>query len=215
MGQGDSVSSERGVGIQLVSEAAETSVGDVAPLEDRETPGGTSVVRKSMPAIQRLLAGAVQNAEVRGKPILSLPFVTSSVSATPEHEDEDHTDSVVGTNLQNFGPPLRFVISSDSSHHSGANVAEAEVDSVVRSSAPVITTVTTVTAMVDAATAAKEALTKPSLFGTGSSSTGGIDPTPGGFSDVSGSDFLIGGIRTVVDPDFDLPKGLCSAMEHY
>ncbi|GKG30180.1 hypothetical protein Tco_0420078, partial [Tanacetum coccineum] len=42
--------------------------------------------------------------------------------------------------------------------------------------------------------------------GTGSSSTGGTDPTPGGFSDVSGSDFLIGGIRTVVDPDFDLQK---------
>ncbi|GJY59497.1 gypsy type transposase [Tanacetum coccineum] len=29
---------------------------------------------------------------------------------------------------------------------------------------------------------------------------------PGGFSDVSGSDFLVGGIRTVVDPEFDLQK---------
>ncbi|GKG39180.1 hypothetical protein Tco_0463325, partial [Tanacetum coccineum] len=108
------------------------------------------------------------------------------------------TDSVAGTNLQTFGPPLRFIISSDSSHHSGANVAEAEVDSVVKSSSPVITTVTTVT--VDAATVAKEAPIKPSMFGTGSSSVGGTDPTSGGFLDVSGSDFLIGGIRTIIDP---------------
>ncbi|GJT35604.1 hypothetical protein Tco_0926023 [Tanacetum coccineum] len=226
MEQGDSVSSGRGIGIQLVSEAAETSVGDVAPLQprcqrkrktvivdygepshpakklrkNRGTPGGTFVAGKSMPAIQRLLVGAVQNAEVRGEPIPSLPFMTSYVSATLEREDEDHTDSVAGTNLQTFGPPLRFNNSSDSSHHSGANVAEAEVDYVVRSSSPVITTVTTVTATVDANTTAKEAPTKPSMFGTGSSSVGGTDPTPGGFSDVSGSDFLIGGIRTIVDP---------------
>ncbi|GJY42712.1 hypothetical protein Tco_0430925 [Tanacetum coccineum] len=232
MEQGDSVSGERGVRIQLVSEAVETSVGDVAPLQprrqrkrktvivdsgepshpakklkkDRETLCGTSVARKSMPTIQQLLAGAMQNAEVRGEPILSLPFVTSSVSATPKREDEDHTDSMARTNLQTFSPPLRFVISSDSSYHSGANIAKAEVDYVARSSAPVITTVTTVTAMVDAATAAKEAPTKPSLFGIGSPSAGETDPTSGGFLDVSSSDFLIGGIRTVFDPDFDLQK---------
>ncbi|GJT44399.1 putative reverse transcriptase domain-containing protein [Tanacetum coccineum] len=117
-------------------------------IENRGTLGGTSVDRKSMPAIQRLLVGAVQNAE---------------------REDEDHTDFVAGTNLHTFSPPPRFVISSDSSHHSGANVVEAEVNLVVMSSARVITTVTTVTATVDAATAAKEAPTKPSLFGTSSS----------------------------------------------
>ncbi|GKC31766.1 hypothetical protein Tco_1039060, partial [Tanacetum coccineum] len=174
--------------------------------EDRGAPGETSVSGKSMPAIQQLLAGAVQNADVRGEPIHSLPFVTSSVSATPEREDEDHTDSVAGTNLQTFGPPPRFVISSDSSYHSGANVVKAEVDSVVRSSALVITIVTTVTTTVDAATAAKEAPIKPSLFGIGSSSAGGTDPTSGGFSIVSGSDFLIGGICTIFDPEFDLQK---------
>ncbi|GJV50413.1 gypsy type transposase [Tanacetum coccineum] len=181
-------SSRRGV-------TAETSVGDVAPLqprrqrkrktmivnsgepshpakklrENRGTLGGTSVDRKSMPAIQRLLVGAVQNAE---------------------REDEDHTDFVAGTNLQTFSPPPRFVISSDSSHHSGANVVEAEVNSVFMSSARVITTVTTVTAMVDAATAAKEAPTKPSLFGTSSPQ---LRMTHyGGFSEnVLESDFLM------------------------
>ncbi|GKF32186.1 hypothetical protein Tco_0101984, partial [Tanacetum coccineum] len=53
---------------------------------------------------------------------------------------------------------------------------------------------------------AKETPVRPSLFGAGSSSAGGIDPTPSGFSDVSGSDFLIGGIHTIVEPDFDLQK---------
>ncbi|GKE94212.1 hypothetical protein Tco_1579067, partial [Tanacetum coccineum] len=142
---------------------------------DRETLSETSVGGKSMSAVQRLLARAVQNAEVRGEPVPTLPFVTSSVFATPEREGEDHTDS-------------------------------AEVDSVVRSSAPVVITITTVTTTVDAATAVKEAPIRPSLFGAGSSSAGRIDPTTGGFSDVSGSDFLIGDIRTVVDPEFDLQK---------
>nr|GEU58437.1 hypothetical protein [Tanacetum cinerariifolium] len=31
-------------------------------------------------------------------------------------------------------------------------------------------------------------------------------PIPGGFSDYTGSNFLIGGIRTVIDPDFNLQK---------
>nr|GEY25846.1 hypothetical protein [Tanacetum cinerariifolium] len=59
----------------------------------------------------------------------------------------------------------RFVISSDSSHHSGANIAEAEVDSIVRSSALAIATVTTVTVVVDADTTADRVPVEPSLFG--------------------------------------------------
>ncbi|GJZ66742.1 hypothetical protein Tco_0623438 [Tanacetum coccineum] len=110
----------------------------------------------------------------------------------PKKLRDDHNAS---TRLSVAGES-RFVISSDPSHHSGANVVEAEVDSVARSSASLIATITTVTATVDAATVAKEApIKKPSLFGVGSSSAGGTDPTPGGFSDVSGSEFLIGGPR--------------------
>ncbi|GKA34860.1 hypothetical protein Tco_0721289 [Tanacetum coccineum] len=67
--------------------------------EDHGTPSRTSVAGKSMSAIQRLLAGAVHNTEVRGEVIPTLPFVTSSVSATPEHEDGNQTDSVAGTNI--------------------------------------------------------------------------------------------------------------------
>ncbi|GJW51352.1 hypothetical protein Tco_0092703 [Tanacetum coccineum] len=119
--QGDSASGGQGVGIQPVSEAAETNIEDVVPrrLEKRKSmivnsdepshpakklrkdhgiPVGTSVAGKL--AIQQLLAGAVQNTVVRGEPVPSLPFVTSFVSTMPEREDERHTDTLAGANLQ-------------------------------------------------------------------------------------------------------------------
>ncbi|GKD34782.1 hypothetical protein Tco_1250291, partial [Tanacetum coccineum] len=242
--QGGSVGSGRGADIQLVSEATDTVAEDVAPLqprrqrkrktvvvdageashppkklrEDHGTPSGPSVAGKSRSAIQRLLAGAVLNPDVGVAAMPTLPFITSYVSATPEHEGGDHTDSVTGLNLRTIGASQRFVISSDSSHHSGTNVAEAEVDSLIRSSVPVMTTVTTVTSTVDPAAVAKEKPVEPSLFGVASSSAGGTDPTPGGFSDRTGSDFLVGGIHTVIDPDTDLQKtyffAFVRGMEH-
>ncbi|GKC49500.1 hypothetical protein Tco_1072245, partial [Tanacetum coccineum] len=129
-----------------------------------------------------------------------------------------------------------------SSHHSGANIAEAEVDSIARSAAPIIATIVTTTVDVTTTTReapareapareapareapareapAREAPAKPSLFAAGSSSAGGTDPAPGGFSDVSGSDFLVGGIRTVIDPESNLqkvyvPQWSIRGMEH-
>ncbi|GKD62625.1 hypothetical protein Tco_1300134 [Tanacetum coccineum] len=98
----------------------------------------------------------------------------------------------------------RFVISLNFSHHSGTNVAKAEVDSLIRSSALVMTTVTVVTPTVDTVAAAKEKPIEPSLFGVASSSAGRNDPTPGGFSDLTGSDCIVGGIRTVISPDTNL-----------
>ncbi|GJX21450.1 hypothetical protein Tco_0224127 [Tanacetum coccineum] len=146
--------------------------------EDHRTPSRPSVTCKSRSTVQRLLAGAVLNAEVRGELIPTLPFVTSSVSATPEY----------------------------SSHHSGANATEAEVNYLVRSTLPLMTIVTTVIPLVDSAVVTKEKTVKPSLFGTDSSSASKTDPTSGGFSSRTGSDFLVGGIRTVIDPDSDLQK---------
>ncbi|GJX26025.1 hypothetical protein Tco_0232321 [Tanacetum coccineum] len=219
----DSADGDQSVGTLIVSEAAEVIGEDVISLRPRQKkrktnidagepshpakklrddygdPGGPFVAGKSRSAVQKLLVGAVLNAEVMGGPVPNLPFVTSSVSATPEHEDEHLADSVTGLNLRTICAPQRFVISLDSSHHSGANIAEAKVDSIARSVAPIIATVVTATA--DVATTSKEAPAKLSLFAAGSSSAGGTDPAPGGFSDVSGSDFLVGGIRTVVDPD--------------
>nr|GEX08000.1 hypothetical protein [Tanacetum cinerariifolium] len=222
----------QGADIQPVIATTDTIVEDVAPLqprrqrkrkivvayasgpshplkklrEDYGALGGASAVGKSRSVVQSLFVTVVLNVKARGEPILTLPFLTSSVSATPEREDKGPADSVTELNLQTIGVVQRFVISSDSSHHSGANIAEAEVDFIVKSSAPAIATVTTVTATVDADTTADKAHVEPSLFGVGSSSTGRPDSVLGGFLDVSGSDFLIGGIGTVVEPDFDLQK---------
>nr|GEX15033.1 hypothetical protein [Tanacetum cinerariifolium]GEX15279.1 hypothetical protein [Tanacetum cinerariifolium] len=65
---------------------------------------------------------------------------------------------------------------SDYSHHSGTNVAEAEVDSLIRSSVPVMIVVTITTSTVDYAVVVIEKTVKPSLFAGDSSSAGGVDP---------------------------------------
>ncbi|GJW45643.1 hypothetical protein Tco_0077289 [Tanacetum coccineum] len=229
--QGDSTSGGHGVGIPRVSQAAKTILEDVAPVqprhqrkrkivvpdaggpshppkklrEDHGTPSGASVGGKSRSAVQRLLVGAMQNAEVRGEPIPTLPFITSSVSATQEREDEVHTDSATELNLRTIGAPQRFVISSDSSHHSGANIAKAKVDSFTRPFVPLMTVATIVTSTVDPAITVKEKFVESFVFG-GDSFGGRAYHTVGGFSDHTGSDFIVGGIRTVISPDTDLQK---------
>nr|GEX47485.1 transposase (putative), gypsy type [Tanacetum cinerariifolium] len=212
----------QGADIQPVIATTDTIVEDVAPLqprrqrerktvvadarrpshppkklrEDYGALGEATVAGKSRSAVQSLFTGALLNGEARGEPISTSPFVTSFVSATPEREDKIPVDSVTKLNLRTIGAPQMFVISSDSSHHPGANITEAEVDYIFRSSASAIVTITTITAMVDADTTADRVHVEPSLFGVGSSSTGRTDSVPGGFSDISGSDFLIGGICT-------------------
>ncbi|GJS57691.1 hypothetical protein Tco_0652475 [Tanacetum coccineum] len=64
-------------------------------------------------------------------------------------EGGDRTDSVTGPSLRTIGPSVRFVVLSDSSHHSGTNSAGPEVDSLARSDAPLMTEATTVTIPTD------------------------------------------------------------------
>nr|GEV46621.1 hypothetical protein [Tanacetum cinerariifolium] len=73
--------------------------------------------------------------------VATLPFVTSYVSATLEHEGGVPADSVTRPNLRPIGASERFVISSDSSHHSSTNASGAEGDSIIRSTvvSPVMT----------------------------------------------------------------------------
>nr|GEW61241.1 putative transposase (putative), gypsy type [Tanacetum cinerariifolium] len=141
-----------GTEIQPVVATTDTIVEDVAPLQPRHQRKRKTVVAD---------AGRPSHPPKKGEPLLTLPFVTSSVSATPELEDKSHADSVTGLNLRTIGAPQRFVISLDSSHHFGANIAEAEVDSIVMSSAPAIATVTTVTAAIDADATAGRAHVAP------------------------------------------------------
>ncbi|GKF64266.1 hypothetical protein Tco_0187714, partial [Tanacetum coccineum] len=90
---------------------------------------------KSPSVLNRLLQDSRLTVK-QGVPALpTLPFITSSVTASPFEEGGDRTDSVTG-------PSLRTI--SDSSHHSGAKSANPKVDSLVRSAAPVMTEATTV-----------------------------------------------------------------------
>nr|GEV55716.1 hypothetical protein [Tanacetum cinerariifolium] len=91
-------------------------------------------------------------------------------------------------------------------HHSGTKVAEAEVDSLIRSSVPIMTTVSTTTSTVDPTLATKKKFVEPSPFGAGSSSASRTDPIICVFLDLIGSDFFVGVIRTVINPDTDLQK---------
>ncbi|GKD57184.1 hypothetical protein Tco_1290571 [Tanacetum coccineum] len=151
------------------------------------------------------------NVEVGVAAIPTLPFVTASVSSTPEREAGEHTDSVAEPNLRTIGASQRFVISSDYSHHSGPTVAEAEVDSLARSSVPLMTTITTVTATVDPTLVVKEKPTKPSLFFVDSSSAGGANPNTGIFFIFLAATFLL-----VMVDEFSPPKFFASVrgMEH-
>nr|GEX06426.1 hypothetical protein [Tanacetum cinerariifolium] len=110
---------------------------------DYGAPCVSVVGGKSQLAVQRLLVGALQHAEVRGGVMPTLPFVSSSVSTTPEREGGDYTELLAKDNLRTLEAPQRFIISSDSSYPSGVNIAEAEADYVVRTSMPVMTNATT------------------------------------------------------------------------
>nr|GEU30034.1 alkylated DNA repair protein AlkB homolog 8 [Tanacetum cinerariifolium] len=177
--QGDSTSGGHSVGIDVV---AETIVEDKLR-DDYEAPGGPTVGGKSQSSIQRLLAGAVQNAKVSGGIMPTMPFVSSFVSTTPELDDGDHIKLLAGANIRAIEASQRFVISSDSSDHSGVNIAKAEVDSVVRTSMPIITssTTTTTTPTADPVVIAKEKLVASYVFGVDSPSAGGSHPICGGF----------------------------------
>nr|GEV72818.1 LOB domain-containing protein 36-like [Tanacetum cinerariifolium] len=113
---------------------------------------------------------------------------------------------MTGLNLQTVSAPQRFVISSDSFHHSGANIVEAEVDSFSMPSAPVITATTAVTLTANLATVTKEKIIEPSLLFIGFASAGGTDPAMGCFANLSENVFFVGGIRTIIISDTDLQK---------
>ncbi|GJY70463.1 gypsy type transposase [Tanacetum coccineum] len=94
---------------------------------------GASTGGKSVVALQSLLEGSTLAVEVRVTAAATVPFVTSSVTPTPEHEDGGHADSLTGPNLCTQPARERFVVLSDSSHYSSNNVADDEVTSIAKS----------------------------------------------------------------------------------
>ncbi|GJY01603.1 hypothetical protein Tco_0359755 [Tanacetum coccineum] len=203
------------------SEAAETVVEDVAPLqpkrqrkrktvvsdaggpshppkklrEDHGTSTGPSVTSKSMSALQRLLAGAVLNLKVGIAALPTLPFITSFVSVTPERESEDQTDSMAGAPTHYCSSKAFYSV--DDSGHYRYSVFGGSVDGTLRKEKK--------KKVVDPATTVKENFVGSYVF-DGDSSGSRADHTIGGFSDLTGSDFIVGGICTVISPDTDLQK---------
>nr|GEV22079.1 hypothetical protein [Tanacetum cinerariifolium] len=130
--QGDSTCDGHGVGVQLVDGSSETIAEDVAPAElqrrkkrktkvvdagepshsakklkgDYRAPVVPAIGGKSQSAVQCLLAGVVHHAEVRGRAMPTLPFVSSSVSTTLDREGGDCTKLLAGANLRVKGPTV-------------------------------------------------------------------------------------------------------------
>ncbi|GJU82587.1 hypothetical protein Tco_1284952 [Tanacetum coccineum] len=161
---------------------------------DHGTSSGAASAGKSPTVLKKLLASSILNVEYGVEAVATLPFVTSSISATPKHESGVPADSIIGLNLCTIGTSERFVISLDFSHHSSTNVPGAECNSLIRSAVvpPVMTeaVITTHVASIPSATA-PESGTKvitpvhASMFHD-SESTGTVRP------DVAGSSHLPG-----------------------
>nr|GEU99598.1 transposase (putative), gypsy type [Tanacetum cinerariifolium] len=118
---------------------------------------------------------------VRGGVMPTFPFVSSSIFTTSKREGEDHAEFLAGANLRTLEAPQRFVISSDSSNHSGANIVEAEVDSIVRTFVPIMMSATTATLIADPVATANERL-------------------------IGSLRLPCRGIRTIIDPDSNLQR---------
>ncbi|GKD34953.1 hypothetical protein Tco_1250462 [Tanacetum coccineum] len=160
---------------------------------------------------KRLRADYVKTGGSAAGALPTLPFITSSVIASPLAEGGDHTDFVTGPSLRTMGPSARFVVQSDSSHHYGAKYADPKVDSFVRFVAHVMTAATTITAFISNAATMTATLVDigrdkdvptPSVF-AGSSSSDKTDRTLSLFTGRLGIDFVVGSIRAggVVDVD--------------
>ncbi|GKE11183.1 hypothetical protein Tco_1414734 [Tanacetum coccineum] len=181
---------------------------------DYGTTGGSTTGGKSPSVLNRLLQDSRLMVE-QGVPALpTLPFITSSITTSPLEEGRDHSDSVTGHSLPTVGPSARFIVLSDFSHHSGAKSADPEVDSLVRSVAPVMTTATTVTTFVSSVAATvptaidagkSKDVPAPSVF-AGSSSSDRTDRTLSLFTGRSGSEFAAGSIRAGENADVNLQE---------
>ncbi|GJV27908.1 hypothetical protein Tco_1384356 [Tanacetum coccineum] len=143
---------------------------------DYGTTGVSATGGKSPSVLNRLLQDSRLLVE-QGIPALpTLPFITSSVTASPLEEGGDHTDSATGTKS-----------------------ADPEVDSLARSAAPVMTEATTLTSIattvaIPADVYKDKSAPHPSIFGSSSSSEK-TDRTLSLFTGRSGSGFAAGSIR--------------------
>ncbi|GKB43922.1 hypothetical protein Tco_0888864 [Tanacetum coccineum] len=105
--------------------------GDHGTFSEAATGGKSPYVLKELLARSSFL-----NVKAGIEVVATLPLVTFSVFAMFEWESGAPTDYVTGLNLRTICQSERFVISSNSSHLSSTNAAEAGIDSFVKSVAP-------------------------------------------------------------------------------
>ncbi|GJV62789.1 hypothetical protein Tco_1473617, partial [Tanacetum coccineum] len=167
---------------------------------------GASTAGKSLAVLQDLLDKSTLAAEIGVTSAATIPFVTSSVTPTPEHEGGEYTDSVLAANFLTKRLAERFVISSDTPHDSNANVADDEVSSVVRSAVPdpVVLTTAVATAVV-AGTSIPQPRevnepTRTSIFSY-STTAGNVDPNVAGPSQMAGNDISSESFYVSLDMD--------------
>ncbi|GKA79455.1 hypothetical protein Tco_0786051 [Tanacetum coccineum] len=130
-GGGQEIEAEIVVGVRFVDE--DNVVAEKPKRPQKKRQAATDVSGFSHPLKKLRSDHGTSSGAASAEAVATLPFVTSSVSATPEHESGIPTDSITGLNLRTIGASKRFVISSDSSHHSSINVPGAEGDSFIRS----------------------------------------------------------------------------------
>ncbi|GJR52555.1 hypothetical protein Tco_1403076 [Tanacetum coccineum] len=157
--------------------SAREASGSTLPLQKLRDDYGTSGASastggKSYAAMQSLLDSSKLATKIRITAVATMPLVTSSMTPTLKREEGDHTDSVPGPNLYNKPAAVRFVISSDLSHHSGTHAMDVEVSSLVRSTVsdpPVMTAAVTTTSIVETPLVLVSKVTikpvNPTLFG--------------------------------------------------
>ncbi|GKB93981.1 hypothetical protein Tco_0980118 [Tanacetum coccineum] len=95
---------------QVVTDAS----GSSHPLKklkgDHRTSSGAAIGGKSPSVLKELLASSMLNVEAGVAVVATLPLVTSSVSATPEHESGTHADSITRLNPYTIGASERYVV---------------------------------------------------------------------------------------------------------
>ncbi|GJX31967.1 hypothetical protein Tco_0241822 [Tanacetum coccineum] len=181
---------------------------------DYGTTGGFATGGKSPSVLNRLLQDSRLMVEQGVLAFPTLPFITSSVTASPLEKGGDHTDSVTG-----------------------AKSADPEVDSFVKYAIPVMTEATTMTTIaptvaIPADVVKDKSVPHPSIFGSSSSSEK-TDRTLSLFTGRSGSGFAaeciraeeaIGaGLEEIYVPEWTVTKGfklndgrLCANMiDHF
>nr|GEU54387.1 transposase (putative), gypsy type [Tanacetum cinerariifolium] len=99
---------------------------------DYGTFSGAATSGKSLSFLKELLASSLLNV----KAVETLPFITSSIFASPRRESGDLVDSITGLNLRTIGLAKRFIISLDSFQHSSTNAFGDEVDFIIRFTIP-------------------------------------------------------------------------------